>query len=161
MTAATVAAMLDHSVSAIDKVYNWWRTKQGDSPASIGLPSDPKNQVLEYVSLTGPAQPDHVVMTYSELAALLTPRDVNLIQSFEKRMNLAMTQWEALNANLPLAASAVERVRIEANMQDIKDKDICSSLKQIVDFIGKLGIDLQDHYASVRTICPPNLMRKP
>ena len=151
-TAATAAALLNNSVSAIDKVYNWWRTKHGNSPASVGLRSDPQNQVLQYVSLTGAAQPAHVVMTYNELATRLTPQDVSFIKAFERRMTLAMAQWEALNADLPLAG-AVERVRIEANMENIKDRDICSSLRQIVGFIERLGIDLQDHYASVRAIC--------
>ncbi len=148
--AATVAAMLNNSVGAVDKVYNWWRG--GKKPASEGLRSDPKNQVLQFVSLTKPGQPAKVVMTYGDLAKRLTPEDVSYIKALEKRMRFAISQWEALNAELPLA-SAVERVRIEANMENMKDKDICSSLKQIVDFIEKLGIDLHDHYASVRNIC--------
>jgi hypothetical protein len=152
-TAAAAAAMLNNSVSAIDKVYNWWRTKQGQAPASQGLRSDPQKQVLQYVSLTGVAQPIRVVMSYTEFATRLTPDDVSFIRAFETRMRRAMTQWEALNADLPLA-SPVERVRIEGNMENLKDRDICPSLKQIVDFIQKLGIDLQDHYASVRSICP-------
>jgi hypothetical protein len=152
-TAAAAAAMLNNSVSAIDKVYNWWRTKQGQAPASQGLRSDPQKHVLQYVSLTGVAQPIRVVMSYTEFATRLTPDDVSFIRAFETRMRRAMTQWEALNADLPLA-SPVERVRIEGNMENLKDRDICPSLKQIVDFIQKLGIDLQDHYASVRSICP-------
>ena len=91
-------------------------------------------------------------MTYEELAKRLTPEDVSYIKTFETRMKRAMSQWEALNADLPLASS-VERVKIEANMEDIKNKDICFSLKQIVEFIERLSIDLHDHYASVRSIC--------
>jgi hypothetical protein len=152
-TAAAAAAMLSNSVSAVDKVYNWWRARQGQKLASEGLSSDPKKQVLQYVSLTGAAQPAKVVMTYEELAKRLTPEDVNYIKAFETRMRHAMTQWEALNADLPLA-SAVERARIEANMENMKNKDICFSLKEIVGFIENLGIDLHDHYAGVRNICP-------
>jgi hypothetical protein len=69
-------------------------------------------------------------------------------------MKAAMAQWEALNEELPLA-DPVSRVRIEANMEKMKDGDICLCLNQIVDFIEKLNIDLHDHYSSVRTICAP------
>lgn len=151
--AATAAAMLNNAVSAVDKIYNWWTAKHGERPASEGLRSDPQNQVLQYVSLTAEQQPTRVVMTYAEFAQRLDPDDVNYIKAFEARMKLAMAQWEALNARLPLAASDVERVRLEANMEDIRNRDICFSLKQIVDFIEAHGIDLHDHYRSVRSIC--------
>ena len=150
-TAAAAAAMLSNSVSAVDKIYNWWNGKHGESPASQALRSDPQKQVLQYVSLSG-AKPSQVVMTYDQLAQALSPEDVGHIKSFETRMMLAMNQWEALNAELPLA-SPVERARIEANMVNLKEKDICFSLKQIVDFIERLGIDLEDHYQRVRGIC--------
>jgi hypothetical protein len=70
-------------------------------------------------------------------------------------MGLAMTQWEALNARLPLS-DPVERARIEANMEIMKNGDICKCLNQIVDFIEKLNIDLEDHYQKVRFVCSPN-----
>jgi hypothetical protein len=150
--AASAAALLNNAVSAVDKIYNWWRAARGERPASEGLRSDHQKQVLQYVSLAAPSQPAQVVMTFDQLATKLTPEDVSYIKAFETRMRLAMTQWEALNAELPLAG-AVERARIELNMKNLKEKDICYSLHQIVGFIERLGLDLHDHYASVRTIC--------
>ena len=152
-SAATAAALLNNSVAAIDKVYNWWKATRGEKPASMGLRSDPQKQVLQYVPLTSVAQPARVVMTYADLASRLDQSDLNFIRSFENRMAVAMSQWEALNARLPLS-DPVDRARIEANMEDMKNRDICHSLRQIVDFIDRRGIDLMDHYQSVRTMCP-------
>src|SRR5262245_968014 len=94
-TAALAAALLNNSVSAVDKVYNWWLAKKKERPASKVLRNDAQKQVLQYVS-TGPDQATiRVVMTYAELASKLSQDDFNLIKSFEQRMGLAMTQWEA------------------------------------------------------------------
>jgi len=38
-------------------------------------------------------------------------------------------------------------------MEKMKNGDICKCLNQIVDFIEKLNIDLEDHYQQVRFIC--------
>ena len=91
-------------------------------------------------------------MTYEELSTESTTDDFSYIRSFDQRMKLAMSQWEALNARLPLA-DPVDRVRIEANMEQMKDTT-SACVKEIVDFIDKLGIDLYDHYGRVRSICP-------
>jgi hypothetical protein len=152
-TAAAAAALLNNSVSAVDKVYNWWQALQKQKAASEILRSDPKKEVLQYVSGQDQA-PIRVVMTYAQLATKLNQDDFTYIQSFEQRMSLAMGQWEKLNARLPLLDS-VERARVEANMDAMKNGDICTCLREIVGFIEKLNIDLHDHYASVRRICPP------
>jgi hypothetical protein len=154
-TAALAAALLNNSVSAVDKVYNWWLAKKKERPASKVLRNDPQKEVLQYVSTRPDQATIRVVMTYAELASKLSQDDFNLIKSFEQRMGLAMTQWEALNARLPLS-DPVERARIEANMEMMKNGDICKCLNQIVDFIEKLNIDLEDHYQKVRFICSPN-----
>jgi hypothetical protein len=151
-TAAAAAAILNNSVTAIDKVYNWVRSRRGEKPASVGLRNDPERKVLEYVSLTGKPEPPVVVMTHAQFAQRLDKSDIALIKSFERRMDLAMGQWNALNSRLPLA-SEVERVRIEANMEDMKNRDICASLNEIIGLIERLGMDLHDHYASIRHIC--------
>lgn len=151
-TAAASAALLNNAVSAVDKVYNWVRALNKQAPASLGLRSDPQKAVLQYESLDGTPEPTRVVMTYAELAAKLTEDDVRHIKSFEQRMKAAMVQWEKLNASLSLYED-VERGRIEANMERLKERDICPSLREIVQFIERLGVDLQDHYASVRSIC--------
>jgi len=102
-TAGVAAALLNNSVSAIDKVYNWWLSRKQQGPASKALRNDPQTKTLQYVS-TGPEQATiKIVMTYAELASKLSEDDLSLIKSFEQRMGLAMKQWEALNANLPLS----------------------------------------------------------
>jgi hypothetical protein len=126
-----------------------------ERPASKVLRNDPQKEVLQYVSTRPDQATIRVVMTYAELASKLSQDDFNFIKSFEQRMGLAMTQWEALNARLPLS-DPVERARIEANMEIMKNGDICKCLNQIVDFIEKLNIDLEDHYQKVRFICSPN-----
>jgi hypothetical protein len=152
IAAAAAAKLLNEAVSSVDKVYGWFRALKKEAGPSVVLKSDPASQVLEYVTTDPTPRPVRVVMTYGELARRLSEDDANYIDSMAKRMKRAMAQWEALNERLPLL-DPVERARVEANMLDMKDRDICPCLGQVVGFIDQLGIDLQDHYMSVRTIC--------
>ena len=110
-TAAAAAAMLNNSVSAVDKVYNWWRARRNEKPASELLRNDPQKEVLQYVSVTEDQKPIRIVLTYAELARKIDQDDYRFIQSFERRMKAAMAQWEKLNEDLPLA-DPVSRARI-------------------------------------------------
>jgi len=47
-TAAIAAAMLNNSLSAVDKVYNWWNARRGGAPAGELLRDSPTTQVLQY-----------------------------------------------------------------------------------------------------------------
>ena len=150
--ASLVAGILGNSVSAVDKIYNWWRESRGQSKASLAMVNQPEAQALSYIRLDKPGSPVKIAISYGDLARKLQKEDVQYIEGFGSRMQNAMVQWNALNAGLPLA-DAVERARIEANMEQLKNRDICASLRQVIDFIDKLGIDLEDHYTSARQIC--------
>ena len=91
-------------------------------------------------------------MTYQQLSEKLNKDDLSLIRAFERRMEAAVAQWEALQGDLPLA-SPVERAKIEANLRRMQEEDICYCLKKIIDYIEGLDIDLYDHYRHVRYIC--------
>ena len=150
-TAATVAGILANAISSVDKVYDWWRERKGLTKASVVLMNDPARNALAYRKV-GQEEPVRIAMTYNELAGKLSEDDVDFIEGFARRMKRAMEQWNTLNGELPLA-SPVERARIEGNMDLLKERDICPSLKQIIDFIYKIGIDLEDHYSGARQVC--------
>jgi hypothetical protein len=77
-TAAAAAAMLNNSVSAVDKVYNWWRARRNEKAASEVLRNDPQKEVLQYVSGIEDQKPIRVVMTYAQLAAKIDKDDSDL-----------------------------------------------------------------------------------
>lgn len=149
MVSAT-AALIDSSLSAMDRFYELYQDYRDRHPAGLTLRANASEQVLVYQSTTDASM--QVVMTYEELATKLQHEDLNFIASFEKRMTAAVAQWESLNASLP-SADPLERAKIEAHMAKVKTDDICPSLTGIVDFIDSLGIDLYDHYKVVRRIC--------
>lgn len=149
-TVASAAAMLNNTVSAVDKIYDWYRARTGQPKATLELRNNPEKEVLQYEGTS--TESPRVVATYQELSGRLHEDDMVHIRSLEKRMAVAMKKWETLNEGLPLA-DPVERARIELNMDHIKEQDICSSLGQITDLIQKLGIDLEDHYQTVKGMC--------
>jgi hypothetical protein len=152
-TAAIVAAIVSNSATAIDKIYNWIKERQGGQPASVGLRNEPETKSLQYVSLTGRGQTYAGTMSYHDIAQKLSPEDVRHLKGYEDRMSAAMTQWDKLNARLPLADS-VERASIEADMEFIRSRDVCYSLKNILDFIEQqLLFSLEDHYHEASFMC--------
>ncbi len=148
-TAALAAQALNNAVSAVDRFYGLYKASRNEAVEGSVLRANPKAEALEYI---GPGGDRREVMTYLQLSEKLNKDDLSLIRAFERRMEAAVAQWEALQGDLPLA-SPVERAKIEANLRRMQEEDICYCLKKIIDYIEGLDIDLYDHYRHVRYIC--------
>ena len=82
---------------------------------------------------------------------MLDDQDLEFLKALEARMTQLTRKWTAITREIELAVDAQIRATYELQLEQLADK-IGQILKQITDFLSRVGFVLQDHYGAMRTI---------
>lgn len=83
--------------------------------------------------------------------AKLDPPSQQLIRAHERAMVDLFDRWTELYPRRVAADGAV-RDKARADLDALK-QDLCKELRSILDFLQRMGLSLQDHYAHIYQIC--------
>jgi hypothetical protein len=89
-------------------------------------------------------------VTREELTKLLSPDDLKFVTTYEKRLSQLYDQWVDVSEQIE-TTGGVEHARLKGQIVDIAKK-MADCLKQILDFLPKIGFALDDHYQALRQI---------
>ena len=96
-------------------------------------------------------QEDRTVQTVTadELSRMLNPQDLDLVRTYEASMQKYFTRWKAIYAKKDASQDPLVNTITEEQLaeQIVKMK---RELLGILDFLQKMGVQLDDHYMHVR-----------
>jgi hypothetical protein len=144
VSAAIAAASA--GVDLIDKIY--WQVKHVVTGRK--QPTDtPYAQTIvrEGDTLVSTASGQRQTITGADILKL-PPRQLALVQTYEKAMATKVSLWESVYPTLELE-SGVAKAKVELQLKGIiasMDRD----LNGILDFLHSVGLNLDDHYEDIR-----------
>ncbi|ROZ75683.1 hypothetical protein [Ramlibacter sp. WS9] len=98
-------------------------------------------------------QEDRTVQTVTaaELSKVLSPADLELVQTYEQSMNKYFARWKAVYAKKDASQDPLVNAITEEQLteQIVKMK---GELVGIIDFLKRCGVMLDDHYMHVRQL---------
>jgi hypothetical protein len=152
VTCALDANVVAQTVAALDAVYP---QLEAYSRSAEAVPDDrPRSLTAGQTgdSLTFKTRDGRVFqqITASDLAKLDLPSQ-QLIRAHERAMNELFDRWTELYPKR-IAADGAVRDRARTELDKIK-QDLCQELRSILDFLKRLGLYLDDHYAHIYQIC--------
>ncbi len=146
----TIASM----VRQVDSVFDTWSTFRKTGEVTAGDSSEHPEQVA-----LSPGEDallhttnGHIAkqITRNELATLLDPMQLNMLQAIEMRMGMLVSKWSAITASFD-TFTPEQRSEIERQLAGIS-VDLGTCLGQVMAMLEKIGFQLQDHYGTVKTI---------
>lgn len=146
VSAAIAAASA--GIDLIDKIYYQVRRVLRNEPEPTNPP--PHAQTIE-------AQGTAIVSTWRGQVQTITGADLaklpasqlSMVQAYEKSMESKVAIWEAVYPTLALETNPVARAQVELQLKEII-KSMSRDLTGIIDFLGSIGLYLDDHYLEIR-----------
>ena len=153
-TASWIAGVAANAVSSIDKLYrgyaDFFNKKQptvGAPPPDLRIQNNAGEQALVATSVTTGAVSQKV--TYDDLRAKLTASDGAYIEALSQSLDNYEKQWNsALVAKSMASGMDVGRYA----QLDYLAREIAKPLAEVLDFVERMGLWLDDHYHAARHI---------
>jgi len=89
------------------------------------------------------------VVSAAQLSEVLRPNDVRVIQAYERNMEKYFRRWEAVYDKRDSSQDPLANAIIEEQLTELIRK-MKGELLGILEFLQKLGVNLDDHYMHVR-----------
>ena len=154
-TASWIAGAAANAVSSIDKLYrgyaDFFNKKQPtvDAPLpDLRIQNDASEQALVATSITTGAVSQKV--TYDDLRAKLRPSDRAYIEALSRALDNYEKQWNSALVAKSLA-SGMDVGRYDAQLDHLA-REIAKPLDEVLDFVERTGMWLDDHYLATRHI---------
>jgi hypothetical protein len=156
-TAGFAIKTIASAVGTVDKLYDVFRKfREGDevsrpsgkAPAAAAETVTAGDQDRELIHSVRGQETKRV--TREDLAKMLNREDLTFVSTYEKRMSDLYGQWVDISQEIELA-SGMQRAQLKAQIGLVADR-IAECLRQIFDFLQKIGFQLDDHYRALRQI---------
>jgi len=155
-TAGLIAQLTANAVGAFDKIFRGYLDFVKKEPSPPGVPqanlsyvnSPGTNSIIAKSLSTGAT---YQTVTYEELRQRLGPNDRSYIETLSEAMDNYQRQWNSTYRAKSLAAPGPDIGRLEAILDNLA-KEISEVLIRLLDFVKKLGLQLDDHYEAAMDI---------
>ena len=117
-------------------------------PPDFAYEDSPKDNAL--VARSRHTGQVHQTVTYNELHARLGPNDLEYIEALTSAMESYQRQWNSVYKQRPMA-SGMELAKLDEQLSYLA-REVSDPLIKILDFVQKLGLFLDDHYAVSRMV---------
>jgi len=151
-TISAIIAALTGSVGLIDRVTDTYLKFRG---TQTGVPKEHRAKIVAGSDGTSLVRLEHgrevERVTYEELTRKLNSGDLSYVRALESSMNTHKQIWESALPSLASEINPVAKAKVQVQLDAIAG-DMEKDLLQILDFVTRTGLHLDDHYASVRHI---------
>ncbi|WP_034859726.1 hypothetical protein [Sinorhizobium sojae] len=162
-TATVIAKMASDAVGAFDKIFRGFADVVAKKE-----PTAPHVPPPDFVYIDSPEQKAFVAksrktgatyqtVTYQTLCETLSGGDREYIETLTRAMENYQRQWNSAFEQRSLA-SGMDVGRMDAQL-DYLARQIADCLIKVLDFVGKMGLHLDDHYSMARHVAGKYLAR--
>jgi hypothetical protein len=154
-TASLIAGIASGAVSSIDKIYRGYADFFNQKKATISAhpPNvEFKNKADEQAIVAADVSTGAVSqkVTYDDLRAKLNPGDRAHIEALSLALQNYEKQWDSALVAKSIA-SGMDVGRYDAQL-DYLSRQIAQPLADVLDFVERMGLTLDDHYIAARSI---------
>jgi hypothetical protein len=161
--AATIARLVSDAVGSLDKIFRGYadfvkreERAVGDAPPpDYAYQDSPGDKAI--VARSRDTGQVYQTVTYQELATRLGPQDLKYIRDLCEVMEAYQAQWSRVFKQKPLAGLGLESARLDGQLDHLA-RQISETLKNILSFVERTGLHLDDHYHVARQIADQYLI---
>jgi len=91
------------------------------------------------------------IITRSQLGSMLSPNDLALVETYEKKMNEYFSYWRTVYSAKDSSPDPLVNAKVDNQLTGLISK-MKIELLAILDFLENIGVQLDDHYMSIRML---------
>ncbi|MCF4129680.1 hypothetical protein [Methylobacterium sp. SyP6R] len=153
LEASQVATVAGHAVSIIDKIYTQYvsfksRKNATDAPSITAEIADDKENNKITLSENGKSVQS---ISYAELSEKLNEADIKYIVAKDLALRNHYQIWLIVYPQLSLSVDPIAKAKIELSLSQISS-EMGKELADIIDFLERIGLQLDGHYDAIRQI---------